>query len=313
MKKRILIAFIMLWPLFAAADYADGFDAYNRGDYATAYEEWLPLAIQENAIAQTNLGIMFLQRQGTQQDYKEAFKWFRLAAELGNADAQYNLGVMFDKGVGVQQDYKEVFKWFRLAAEQGIAEAQNNLGNMYTKGQGAPQDYREAAKLFRLAAEQGFADAQNNFGFMYYKGEGVVRNYVLAYKWFNLAAAAGHELSSSNRDIVADRMTVNQIAEAQSLSASFRAKTSAPKTVDGSSYTTANLETVREIQSYLVTLGYNPGSADGIPGKRTVAAVKEYQRFAGIPPDGILSSALLKRLKTVIAKKPQGFRSAGDG
>jgi hypothetical protein len=305
MKRRILIVFIMLWPFYVVADYTDGFDAYNRGDYATAYEEWLPLAKLGSAIAQTNLGIMYLQRRVAQQGYKEAFKWFRLAAEQGYANAQYNLGVMYHKGAGVRQDYKEVFKWFRLAAEQGIAEAQNNLGNMYTKGQGVRQDYKEAVKWFRLAAEQGFSDAQNNLGFMYYKGEGVVRNYVLAYKWFNLAAAASHEVASSNRDIVAGRMTSDQIAEAQTMTASFRAKKSSPKTVGEPSYTTVNRETVREIQSNLAALGYNPGLVDGMPGKRTVAAVKEYQRFAGIQPDGILSSALLKILETVLARKPK--------
>ena len=37
----------------------------------------------------------------------------------GFAYAQYNLGVMYDNGQGVQQDYKEAVKWYRKAAEQG--------------------------------------------------------------------------------------------------------------------------------------------------------------------------------------------------
>jgi uncharacterized protein len=42
----------------ARADFQDGMDAYDRGDYATAVQEWRPLAEQGVARAQNNLGIM---------------------------------------------------------------------------------------------------------------------------------------------------------------------------------------------------------------------------------------------------------------
>jgi len=72
-----------------------------------------------------------------------------------------------------KNDYKEAFKLFRLSAEQGYASAQNNLGGMYDQGQGVPQDYKKALKLYRLAGEQRYAGAQLNLGIMYYEGLGV--------------------------------------------------------------------------------------------------------------------------------------------
>ena len=45
-----------------------GYQSYLKGDYEAAYNEWLPLA------------------------------------ELGDAEAQYNLGVLYDEGAGVEQD-----------------------------------------------------------------------------------------------------------------------------------------------------------------------------------------------------------------
>ncbi|MBR0097489.1 MAG: SEL1-like repeat protein, partial [Synergistaceae bacterium] len=45
----------------------------------------------------------------------------------GHAEAQYNLGNMYINGRGVQQDYQQALYWYRKAAEQGDAGAQNNL------------------------------------------------------------------------------------------------------------------------------------------------------------------------------------------
>ena len=39
-------------------DYQDGWDAYERQDYKTAYKLWLPLAEQGDADAQSNLVII---------------------------------------------------------------------------------------------------------------------------------------------------------------------------------------------------------------------------------------------------------------
>ncbi len=79
------------------------------------------------------------------------------------------------------------------------------------------QDYAEAVKLFRLAAEQGLVDAQFNLGTMYEYGDGVPQDYAWAHLWYDLAAAQGLEVARENRDIVTERMTPVQIAEAQKL------------------------------------------------------------------------------------------------
>ncbi len=61
------------------------------------------------------------------------------------------------------------------------------------------------------------------------------------------------------------------------------------------------------IQEELATHGYDPGSADGIMGARTVAAIRAYQADAGLPVTGIASAELLDHLKFL---RPQVF--AGD-
>lgn len=100
-----------------------GYQSYLKGDYQAAFREWLPLA------------------------------------ELGDVEAQYNLGVLYDEGAGVEQDLAVAADWYRKAAEQGFIDAQTNLGIMYYFGHGVARDYHEATKWFRLAAEQGDAEA----------------------------------------------------------------------------------------------------------------------------------------------------------
>ena len=96
-----------------------GYQSYLKGDYQAAFDEWRPLA------------------------------------ELGDAEAQYNLGVMYDQGFGVEQDLGKAADWYRKAAEQGFVDAQANLGLMYFHGQGLNKDHQAAAHWLNLAVANG--------------------------------------------------------------------------------------------------------------------------------------------------------------
>ncbi len=77
----LLAAVLSLWLAMSAwAGYDEGLAAYERGDYATALEEWLPLAKGGNANAQYHLGFMYAVGQGVPKDDVEAHMWLSLAA-----------------------------------------------------------------------------------------------------------------------------------------------------------------------------------------------------------------------------------------
>ncbi len=214
----------------AWADFLDGYLAYIRGDYAAALREWRPLAEQGHAGAQYRLGLMYYNKgQGVPQDYVQAVKWYRKAAEQGYADAQFKLGVMYSDGQGVPQDDAEAVRWYRKAAEQGVAIAQFILGDKYSEGRGVSKDYVETVRWWRKAAEQGFAVAQHNLGLMYGNGQGVPEDYVQAHMWYDLAASGfppgeARDRAARKRDKVAERMTPEQVAEAQKLAREWRPK-----------------------------------------------------------------------------------------
>ncbi len=90
--------------------------AYDRADYRTALQTWLPQAQQGDPEAQTYVGEIYEKGLGTTPDYKKAAMWYRKAAEKGYGRAQINLGYLYEKGLGVPRDPKEALKWYRKAA-----------------------------------------------------------------------------------------------------------------------------------------------------------------------------------------------------
>ena len=130
---------------------------------------------------------------------------------------------MYHVGWGVVQDNVEAMRWFKLAATQGLAGAQLNLGIMYNNGDGVVQDYAEAARWYKLAAVQGDVSAQIYLGAGYATGEGVMQDYVRAHMWYNLSAVKNSS-AAGFRDIIAKKMTSQQIAEAQKLARECQAR-----------------------------------------------------------------------------------------
>ncbi|MDU8913859.1 tetratricopeptide repeat protein [Aestuariicoccus sp. MJ-SS9] len=153
---------LVAWSGHAASAQQDidkGNAAYEAGNYATAFQEFKPLAEQGDAKAQLALGAIYLKGQGVPQNEAEALRWFKLAADQGHAFGQYALAVMYRNGYGVPQDYSEALKWLRLAAKQGEAEAQLALGSMYEKGQGLLQDFVRAHMWYNIAVANGSDEA----------------------------------------------------------------------------------------------------------------------------------------------------------
>jgi TPR repeat protein len=151
-----------------------------------------------------------------------ALRLARPRAEQGDSGARTLLGLIYSRRRGALQDDTEAVNWLRLAADQGDASAQFNLGLMTEEGRGVPQDHAEAAKWYRSAADQGHPSAQYNLGLLYAQGEGAAPDNVSAHMWFNLAAARfpasdtrNRDAAVRNRDVVAGRMTAEQVAEAQ--------------------------------------------------------------------------------------------------
>jgi membrane-bound lytic murein transglycosylase B len=50
------------------------------------------------------------------------------------------------------------------------------------------------------------------------------------------------------------------------------------------------------LQEGLMTLGYDTGGMDGVLGRRTRQAIRDYQKARGLPADGYATASLLTRI-----------------
>ena len=115
----IAATIIVLVGSAARADFADGVQAYDGGDYETAFEEWIVLAWQNDTNAQVAIAGMYRFGEGRPVDLADAARWYRRAADLGDATAQLNLGEMYMLGLGVPRDTARAHLWLTLAARHG--------------------------------------------------------------------------------------------------------------------------------------------------------------------------------------------------
>ena len=90
--------------------------AYDRADYRTALQTWLPMAKQGSAEAQTYVGEIYEKGLGLKPDYHAAYIWYSKAADQGFSRAQINLGYLYEKGLGVESDPVAALNWYRKAS-----------------------------------------------------------------------------------------------------------------------------------------------------------------------------------------------------
>ncbi|MDP7640407.1 MAG: tetratricopeptide repeat protein [Candidatus Hydrogenedentes bacterium] len=223
--KRFIAATLAVLSIAAPAraDFEAGREAFEKGDFTKAPNEFLSSVMEGNTGAQFYLDLMYEKGAGVPQGTAKAFKWYNLAAEQGSPEAMFKLGVYhYDGSGGAAKDAEKAMAWFGDAAGLGIAGAQFNIGLMHAKGLGAERDYALAAKWFRLAAKQNHALAQHGLGINYAKGLGVERDLVRASMWSQLTLKAvkpgpTRTAIKEARDDIARLLTADQLDRVQAM------------------------------------------------------------------------------------------------
>ncbi|MBP7335316.1 SEL1-like repeat protein [Niveispirillum sp.] len=264
-------------------------------------------------------------------DMRRALYWYGQAAAKGDADAAWTLAELFRGDLGIPDDMEQAAGWYRKAAEMGHAEAAFDLGLLYTEGYGVERDTSEAARWFQQAADAGVARALYMLGTLYEQGVDGAADLEAARAWYRQAQEAGdsgagqalRRLDAGGRNVQVAAGPPAGMLGGPPGSASIRRSTTSgnlagrdeedgaeddspapPKrtvTISGAAAGDRPIPVdqagVREIQTRLVKLGFQKGKADGFLGKRTVAAIRAYQKSVGLPTDGKPTQALLHRLR----------------
>ena len=139
----------------AMADVRAGVEAWQRGEYRKAVDEWRPLAIAGDPDAQFNLGQAYKLGRGVPLDQGLAEQWFGKAAAQKHPQAEVNYGlILFQNG-----KHDEAAPWLDKSAMRGEPRAQLVLGTMLFNGDGVPRDWVRAYALITRAAAAGIPKA----------------------------------------------------------------------------------------------------------------------------------------------------------
>ncbi|MFQ0815363.1 peptidoglycan-binding protein [Brucella anthropi] len=272
-----------------------------------------PAALREaaargDARALFEIGNRYMEGRGVAADFAKAAKWYEISAGQGFAPAQYRLGNFNEKGLGMPRDLDKAKTWYQLAAQQGNASAMHNLAVLFATGANGTPDNASAVRWFTDAAELGVKDSQFNLGILAAKGLGMPVNLEESYKWFSLAANAGDKDAADKRDQIARALKPEQLERAQNTVKLWKAKPldQAANSIDvpdawmeNKPITTGSVDmkkAVRNIQLILQKNGYDVGTADGMMGGKTRAAIAAFQKANGQAPTGDVDQKLVQLL-----------------
>jgi localization factor PodJL len=198
----------------------------------------------------------------------------------------------------------------------------HNLAVLYATGAAGTPDFNAAARWFEAAADLNVRDSQFNLAILYARGSGVKQDLTESYKWFGIAASQGDRDAAEKRDEVANAMSTSQLKDAKAKLDLWKPKepddkANTPVVPDewmAKSNTTASVDmkrAIRNIQAILDNNGFDAGKPDGEMGKKTVLAIKAFQKSVGQEPTGRIDDALVKELlkrnkkPDEIARQPQ--------
>lgn len=101
---------------------------------------------------------------------------YKKAIDSGDTDAMNDLGALYYDGRGCEQDFTKAVYYYDMAAKLGNRQAQENLGYCYYYGRNVPVDYEKAFHYFALGAFDGHLISLYKIGDMYMNGYYVEKN-----------------------------------------------------------------------------------------------------------------------------------------
>lgn len=143
-----------------------------------------------NAVSCSELGSHYLYLDN---DYVKAISLYQKSCERGYGKGCYNLGVMYRDGIGVQQNYSAAKLLSKQACNTGFYIGCYDVGVMYERGHGVKQNYSTAKEFYEKACRGGDAPGCYNLGTLYHNGYGVKRNYAKAINLYQEACDGSFE------------------------------------------------------------------------------------------------------------------------
>lgn len=130
MKSLFVLLICVTLISWGCADRMTAKEAFDSGDYHTAYKLFKPGAEAGDSEAQNYLGVLYYLGLGVNRDLRKALQWYEKAALQGHPEAQFNYGLMFHNAYGTEHDITNAFKWYYASYRQGNANAELYMNSL---------------------------------------------------------------------------------------------------------------------------------------------------------------------------------------
>ena len=178
--------------------------------------------------------------------------------------------------------------------------------------------FQDAVFEWMESAESGDGRSMLALAKAYARGLGVLRNLSEAHKWYNLAASRGIAEAADERDALEAKMTSDERSRAEELASQWQQvqtdvgspPVSETPQEESTEVELASHTAIREAQSLLAELGYQPGPADGLWGPKTGVAFRSFLVDQNLPESDVLTQASLFALREA-AGRPTEITSNG--
>lgn len=206
----------------------------NKKAAVAWYERQIELERERGSFMGTpRLARLYLSEDHLDQDLARAERLLLHAADGGDLDSQRLLASEYASGKRLKRNPTAALHWLKMAEQNGSSsklQDQFQLGCFYEHDSDDAPKYSEAIIWYRKAADHGHYRSLKSLGSLYESGCGVLVDYVQAYKWYGLSVAASygkaglrefHAAAIKTRDLLAEKMTSSQRAQARLLASKW--------------------------------------------------------------------------------------------
>ena len=146
--RRLFAPPLLLTALAAAGCGGEktALQAFEEGDYQTAYSLFKPRAEAGDSEAQNYLGVLYYLGWGVRRNWDQALRWYEKAARQGDPKAQLNYGLMFHNAYGTGQDMVEAFSWYYASYRQGNPTAKRYMESLAAENKLSPNQMNFAKR-----------------------------------------------------------------------------------------------------------------------------------------------------------------------
>jgi TPR repeat protein len=178
--------------------YRQGMIFYNRTDLENSYYIallYLNRASKANAYAQAQLGYMYLNGIGVDQNHEEAARWHGIVDNNYIGESRFCRSKIYHYDQDGMQDFSRAFNLYQeelefFTTDNGLDRYPDKystlrgIGLLFEYGDGMTQDFKKALQYYGRSASDKNATAYYDIGLLYYYGKGVDQNYKEAFTCF---------------------------------------------------------------------------------------------------------------------------------